>query len=502
MKPKKAFDKSAALAAIVLVGFCLSLIPILYAGFFAHPFADDYSFSYRVNHAVMNRSSLLKAIAETVTNTYITWQGTFSAVVFFSIQPAAFSSSFYCFTAFIMVGFLTFSTFFLFETIIKRILHGKTSHVIIISCLTLAMSIQYVPNIHEAFYWFNGSAFYTLFYSLSLIYLTLLLRLRITESSKKRTIYFIISLLFGVIVGGGNYSTALITAELVFLLTLLEFYQKSHNKWQYFIILFIYMAAFIINIIAPGNAIRAKKVISLNPIMAIAQSLSYALGMICEWTRVPQMIYIASVFMLSAFLVPNCSIKFNRPILPIGLAFLLFASQMTPPLYAMSNLGSGRQIDIYYYSYYLLIAFSFFYLCGWLYQRMIELNEQSASSRYLGFEVLVRKHIWAITIILCVIMGANSYEQGLLNMTSFQTTKAIMDGTLIKYNQEYNAIEDQLESGVDILELSDIETVPPFFSNLGLSEDPEFWINKAIARYYGIESIQKRPEQSVFGRQK
>ena len=168
----------------------------------------------------------------------------------------------------------------------------------------------------------------------------------------------------------------------------------------------------------------------------------------------------------------------------------------------MSNLGSGRQIDIYYYSYYLLIAFSFFYLCGWLYQRMIELNEQSASSRYLGFEVLVRKHIWAITIILCVIMGANSYEQGLLNMTSFQTTKAIMDGTLIKYNQEYNAIEDQLESGVDILELSDIETVPPFFSNLGLSEDPEFWINKAIARYYGIESIQKRPEQSVFGRQK
>ncbi len=495
MKKHDHFNRSTILAAFLLVAFCFSLLPILYAGFFAHPLADDYSYSSRVHHAIANGDSLLSAIAETVSYTYLTWQGTFSATAIFSVQPAAVSSSLYFLTPWIMIGFLSFSTFFFFETIIKKILHSKTSYGIIISCLTLILSIQYVPSINQAFYWFNGSSYYTLFYSLSLIYLTLLLRMRSAPAGKKKSFDFVLSLILGIIIGGGNYSTALITAELVFLLTVIAFYKRSNDRWLIFVSFIVFLAAFTINIIAPGNTVRADVVTGLSPAVAIAQSLLYALGKICAWTQVPQMIYILSVAMLSVFIVPHCTAKFNKPILAIIFAYLLFASQLTPPLYAMSSIGSGRQVNIYYYSYYLLISFSVFYLCGWLHQRLTENGDPKYASNRPGLALLIRKNLWAITIVLCIIMGANAYEHGLLQLTSFQTTKAALDGTLAEYDKEYYAIEEKLNAGSGNLVIEDIKTVPPFFSDLDLSEDPEYWTNKALANYYELESIKKQPPQ-------
>ena len=104
---KKTIDRVSVLAAILLVGYCLSLIPILYAGFFAHPIGDDFNFSYRVHHALLSGNSLLEAVVDTVSTTYNKWQGTFSAIVLFSLQPGGFSSSSYYLTTFIMIGFLT-----------------------------------------------------------------------------------------------------------------------------------------------------------------------------------------------------------------------------------------------------------------------------------------------------------------------------------------------------------------------------------------------------------
>lgn len=495
MKRKNRFmNQASLLALIILVVFLISLIPIFYASLFSHPVADDYSFSYRVHNSLINGSSIFDAVTETVAHTYNTWQGTFSAVAIFSIQPGVFSSSLYCLTTFIMIGFLSASTFFFYETVIVRFLRGKLSYAVIISLISVEMCIQYVPDIFEAFYWFNGSAFYTLFYSFALIFLTLILRLKLADSPVHKTALFLPCLVLGFIIGGGNYTTALVVAEIVVLITLAEFYKKSGNKWSFFFILLTYLISFAINVVAPGNHIRAEKVIGMNPVMAILQSLFHALGLICEWTTVPQMLYIAIVIMLSVLLVPNCSASFKNPLLALFLAFLLFASQMTPPLFAMSNIGSGRQINIYYYSYYLLITFSFFYLTGWIYQRISDLNGTAPSSKISGLGEIIQKKVWIIALIFCIILCANSYHFGILKMTTFQATKAILSGSLVEYDEQYESLVDNLKSGEGLVEVRDVETVPPFFSNLQLSEDPDFWTNKAIARYFGIEGIKKQTD--------
>ena len=214
-------DKARILAVVLFTAFCLSIIPVLYAGFFCHPLADDFSFSFRVHQALLNGSSVLGAVRETVSEIYHNWQGTYSAVVLFSLQPGVFSPSSYFMTPFLMLGFLIASTFFLFHTLIRKIMKGKGSHVVILSCLTLIMSIQFVPDKEQTFYWFNGSAFYTLYYSFALVFFSLLMLLRRAESH--RSVLFLASVALAIIIAGGNYTTALITAELLALFVILEF---------------------------------------------------------------------------------------------------------------------------------------------------------------------------------------------------------------------------------------------------------------------------------------
>jgi len=282
----------------------------------------------------------------------------------------------------------------------------------------------------------------------------------------------------------------LVTAELLTLIVLIEFLKKSERKWLFFILLLVYLAAFIINIIAPGNSVRAEAVIGTSPIMAIAKSLFYALLKIGEWTNLPQLAYIVAVAILSVFLVPECSMKFERPILALGMAFALFASQLTPPLYAMSSIGSGRQINIYYYSYYLLITFFVFYLCGWIYRSLQEQNTKDNNSKTLGMGKFVYKHVLMISIVLCIIWGTGCLDFPLVNMASAQILSSIIDGTLVQYDQEYKSIVDTLKSQSGDIELEDIQTVPPFLSNLGLSKDAGYWTNKAVARYFEVGSIK------------
>ena len=160
----------------------------------------------------------------------------------------------------------------------------------------------------------------------------------------------------------------------------------------------------------------------------------------------------------------------------------------------MSNIGYARPINIYYYSYYLLITFSFFYLTGWIYQRISDLNGTAPSSKISGLGEIIQKKVWIIALIFCIILCANSYHFGILKMTTFQATKAILSGSLVEYDEQYESLVDNLKSGEGLVEVRDVETVPPFFSNLQLSEDPDFWTNKAIARYFGIEGIKKQTD--------
>lgn len=474
------------LAFLLTVIYAILLVPILMVSFYAHPVMDDFSYTVAVHHAIENGAGLfaiLQTIVERVVDIYIHWQGTYSAVFLFSLQPGVFSPKLYFLTTFLMIGALTFSTWVLFKTVQCDWLKRKKTEAIILSIITLIMCIEFIPNKSEAFYWYNGCSYYTLFHCLALTICAFLIRLYFEKNDKKRGVIFGGLILGCVILGGGNYSTALLMSELLIIITGI-FIMKRDKKWHYYLILtIIFLICFIISMAAPGNGVRAETSAVQSPIRAIIVSLVEVYFCMGKWTKLPQVIYLIFALPFVAAAAKNCRWEFKNPLLVMGIAYGLFASLMTPAFYAMSIIGAGRQIDLYYYDYYLLLLFCEFYVSGWFWKHFSQIDL---------LEIIRDKfdrYIPAVLFVMVFFFGAGCLEYHLHNITSVDTALALVNGQAQKYDQEYLGIISEIEAGEGDVILSDIKTVPDFFKPFGFSEDITLYTNADVAAYYGVDSI-------------
>lgn len=474
-------NQETIIAIVIFAVFIISIIPVLYCGWYAHPLYDDYDYSWYVHNTIQNGGGIkevLQAAANQVSKMYFAWQGTFTAIFIFALQPGAFSEEYYFLTTFIMIGSLLASLFFIVETVVVRWLKGKISHTFIISSLLMICYIQFIPDKLQGLYWFNGSSYYTLFYSMSLLLIGVLIRLVINTPISR--ICFVLSIILAFIIGGGNYTTALICIELITLWTAILIFKKN-KKWKLLlIILLTLVAAFSISALAPGNMIRAEHLNGEeHAVTAIIKSMIYGLYYIGEWTKLPQVIYILFITPIMYGLSQKCKWEYKCPLIVLISAFLFFSSQITPPMYAMSSSGAGRQINIYYYGYYLMITFCDFYLCGWL-----------GKNKFINWTTtkdLIKRYFYPIILVMILIFGAGCMEYGIPKLTSIETTIAIVNGTVKKYDEEFRERIDVIKTGDG--KIRELETIPVFFGELGITTDNDYWINRSMRRYYGAEEL-------------
>lgn len=486
MQTKLDTKKIITIVTIFLgIGLLLSIIPIIISSFYSHPFADDFGFSEKVNHVVKNGGGLfdmLSASFQQVKDTYLEWQGTYAAVFVFSLQPAAFSEYIYFLTTFVMLTALIASTLFFVNTIFNILGYDKKAG-IIISCVILLLSIHFVVDKKEAFFWWNGSSYYTLFYSFSLLFFSILIKLYYSEKIIKKVILLILSLLLAAILGGGNYSTALLTTVILAFVILLLIKHRKKISLYYVMIFLILITGFVISMIAPGNSVRADALTGESPVKAIIHSVFYAVVYIAKWTGLAQLAGFSVIGFFAYILTKNSKYKFQYPFIVFILSVLVFATQLTPPLYAMSSVGSGRQVNIYYYSYYILISFNIFYIIGWINQK----NVVRISTKNIKKSFSICSLLLIIGVFLC---GCLNY--GFHNITFFDTLLALKNSTPQTYSAEYLDRISQIKSGNTTI--SDIKTVPDFFSPLCIEEDSDFWINKQIAQYYDVDKVTLKKE--------
>ena len=468
------------LAAALAVGFVISMIPILYVSFYAHPIYDDFWFSAYVYQAVSEGGGLfevLKAAFTQVRESYFGWQGTYSAILLFSLQPGAFSDDLYFLTTFIMVFSLTLSTIFFVDTIVVRWMKSRRSYGFLISLLILFCSIQFVVDKEQALYWYNGAVYYTFYYSLALVFFALLIRLFLTDSEKKRLILTVVSALFAIFIAGGNYTTGLVTAILLFLGILILYKSRVPHKWILILVFAVYMIGFVINMAAPGNSVRASTVEGLSAVKAIVMSVFYATTYIGKWTNLPQVAVFLFLTPILYRIAGNVNFSFRYPFIVMGIAFLCFSAQFTPTLYAMNYIGAGRQVNIYYYAYYLLVLFIIFYLCGWI-------SKQNAL-QIKAKRIITTASTACGLFVIAALFLAGCFEYRYHDLTSVDTALAALDGTVQQYDEEYEAAIEQIKSGE--MYVDDIETVPDFFRALDISDADGFWINTRMAAYYGVD---------------
>ena len=476
-------------AALILVGFLVSLIPILYVSFFDHPVADDYGFSALVHHAFLNGEGffgVIGAVCSEIKNTYFGWQGTFSAVFLFSLMPAAFSPHLYFLTTFLMVGSLTICTAFFYETVFVKWIGCSKSHWIIVSCLTLFASIQFVPNKVEAFYWYNGSVYYTFFYSLALLLAALLIRILFAQSMRRKIILTVLSSLLAVVIGGGNYTTALVTTIVCILVFIMMGINKVSGKRYFLFPLLFLLASFVINMAAPGNAVRAAAWASrtLSPVKAIGLSLLCGYRYIGQWSALPQVVLFLFLTPLLYRAAQKCRWSFRKPLLVCLLAFCVFCSQITPPMYIEGMPGPGREVDIYYYSYYLLIAFCIFYLCGWVNRKYPESISVEKISN------MIHKEFVPVALLFLMLFLSGCYGYKMINMTSVDTAKAAKQKLVNIYNSEYYEDFEKLQKEKNVCKIRELDA-PDFFNPLSITDSPTEWENISIATFFEIRQVIK-----------
>lgn len=486
MQTKLDRKKIITIVAIFLgAGLLLSLIPIIISSFYSHPLADDFGFSEKVNHVVKNGGGLfdiLSASFQQVKDTYLDWQGTYAAIFVFSLQPAAFTEHIYFLTTFVMLTALIASTLFFVNTIFNILGYDKKIG-IIISFVILLLSIHFVVDKKEAFFWWNGSSYYTLFYSFSLLFFSILIKLYYAEKIIKKVIFLIISLLLAAILGGGNYSTALLTTVILAFVIFLLIKHKKKISLCYVMIFLILITGFVISMIAPGNSVRAATLTGESPVKAIIHSVFYAVVYIAKWTGLAQLAGFSVIGFFAYILTKNSKYKFQYPFIVFVLSVLVFATQLTPPLYAMNSVGSGRQVNIYYYSYYIFMSFNIFYIIGWINQKdIVRIRTKNIQKSFSVCTLLL-----TIGVFLC---GCLNY--GLHNITFVDTLLALKNSTPQTYCAEYLDRISQIKNGNTTI--SDIKTVPDFFSPLCIEEDSDFWINKQIARYYDVDKVTLKTE--------
>ncbi|MCR4617008.1 MAG: DUF6056 family protein [Lachnospiraceae bacterium] len=471
----------ASICLIIL--FFASLIPVFLISCYAHPLFDDYSYSAGVRNVVLSKGSvfdIVKASFDMVISTYRAWQGNYSATFFATLQPGVYKIPVYWLTTVIILGSLIVSGYLFSYVVICDFFKSKIEYALIIATIILGFQIQFVPYIQESFYWYNGGMAYSFFYSLFIIELTGLIKI---FSSKNKSVILTICLsVLTFIIMGGNYSTMLICEMTLILFLVLSLLNKNHRV-TYLILLLVGTLGFLTSILAPGNRVRASNNTSLNPINAIISSIKYSGKNIVLWTEINVIGLIILLSILFYYVIAETDFKFRYPAVFIVLAIGFFSAQATPPFYAMSSGGAQRQINIYYYSYYLLIAAILFYIEGWIIKRFGHIIKLSK----VQTKVLRIVLIGISSIAICI----GTYSYGIKNTTSGTTFLDLKSGRAQRYDAEYKRIERILEESEGDVYISDIEEYPNTFYRLGLAREDEvgFWINGDMAKYFGLNNI-------------
>lgn len=375
-------ERSRKTAAAVALGILLfSLVPMLELARYAIPMADDLGYGVPVYYAVQNGQSILGAVWDNILYTYQNWQGTYSSVVLFSLQPAVFGEEYYFWTTYIMLAVTALPVFFALWSV-KDLPRWA---VLVLGGMISLLSVQGLPSPGEGIYWWNGAAHYMVFWSLGVVGILLQLRLLGKEkaSSIRRWLWTALCCLVAFLVGGGNYCTALVYALASLAVTLLGAYLHRPKCAKCDLLVTLFAAGGLaLSVAAPGNAVRQALFEPMDPMTAILRSFEDAIADITVWTderMVSALLLSSLLFALALRKNTNRHLTFPFPLLIAAGGFCAFAALYTPPLYAMGGASSDpmRIKNIIWLAYLFLMFGSVLYLTGWITYRFKPFRQMS-----------------------------------------------------------------------------------------------------------------------------
>lgn len=497
----KISDKTLSIGMVM--GLLLSVLPILMLAFYNYPCADDFSASDTAHWAWQETGSLievLKAAVENVIYNYYNWSGVYTSVLWTSLQPGLFGERFYGITTVISVVLFLAAGGYLTYVIGSKYLKANPWSWMAVCVLYLFTSIQCMPDGNEGLYWHAGGANYTWAFAFLLLLTGTILSVYREEHTLKSTLKTVASCVLAILVGGGNYITALQGCIWLILLDVIMIYSKGRSNgkaygkvlWQNAAALLptiVLIVAFLISVMAPGNAVRMGASKGMGGVEAVVESFRYAFFVPLEsWLTWPVWILLLTAIPFMGNIVKQTEFKFSLPGFILVLSFCLVAAGFTPSLYAQGAVQAGRLQDTVYYILILLLYVSVFYITGWIYHRYLKRQDREKHKTELTY----RAKKWVLALLIVWVLGSLPYmkiDTGIYIGTD--ALYAIASGKAAQY-RETN------ERRLEILAGEEKQVILPKFTNVpellqfeDIYPNPQEWLNTAMAVYYKKESVQR-----------
>ena len=476
-------QKGAAYAFLCLL--IIAILPLLFVGFYDHPTGDDIYYGISAREVFSQTHSVLATLKDAfygVAHDYQTWQGTYAAMFLMRLQPTVFSEGLYFLTPFLVILSLGFGTYTFISSIGKHVLKLSPVEILGTFSLFFFLCLQWVISPGEAFYWFNGSVYYSGFYGLLLCLWGLLCHYIFV--GKKRTLVTIFLLEF--LLGGSNYLTLLWSMILLCMLSFYLFLKKNAKKWPIFILTLCQIGFFIMSASAPGNQVRAASTVSLPAWKAVIFSLLQGFSFLGAWCNGW---WLLGGLGLAIFLIPalwKMDFSFPCPMIVTFFLFGFFSALSCPTFYAQSNAGPARALNLSSYGFLLTSYIAVFYFCGYVLQKLkqrITLSENKPSH----FAVTYAFFLLTLLVIQC---GIGLQNDTLLLFSSVQAVRDIADGSVFAYEAEYQARLTTLQNaaGEDVVFLP-YQNRPRTVLVGDYGQNPTQGSNAAMAKWYGVNSV-------------
>lgn len=443
----KLVDKFDTKKAGILVGilFAVSLLPVIYVGFFNYATGDDYWYGVHTYRGWVENGfwGAMKGSMQTVAQFYENWQGTWFTMFLFTLSPNHFWEDGYIITVFLSLGLLIGSVAYLAHFYLVKKLEFTRGAAAIITCLISYLAIQYIPRTTSGIYWFNGIMHYSVPFFLGV--LAIVHSHKFMEEKKGKD-YIILFLSF-FLLGGGSYLAPLAATLAVCLILLcqlkaepmkvgegkeitgkpkkrkdskkaegfkfscvLEKEEGSKNRilmvktakytFRYELSNLWILAAFaaeliglVISFKAPGNSVRGGE--------EFGADLKWALE--CIYYAIDRGIYLGEdyfllnpvntvIYVILAIFIWNQlwrvdreKIKFRFPLLFVIYMNGIYWASYTPEIYARSDVSGG--VPNTYFHIFLLITFAnMVYVHGWVQDKLLGHWEKKAKEKGTAME--------------------------------------------------------------------------------------------------------------------
>lgn len=483
---------------ILLLFFVISIIPILALAGYNYPCADDFSASDTAYHAWLHTGSIfqvLKAAIENVVYNYKEWSGVFASVFWTSLQPGIFGEQYYGVTTWITIVLLSISCSYFFHVILHSYLEADFYETGIITLLFLFSIIQCMPSGLEGLYWHAGVVNYTWAYGFLLLLTALQLSLYKERIIRKRVLKCILGVIMAVLVGGGNFITALqgvLWSGTIFSLLLLSsviekkepLFSSIKKLIAVFLPLFVLLISFGISVLAPGNKVRMGMSTGMNPIKAVLLSFYYALEEPIEtWLSWPIIILWLLALPIVIEIVRKKGYKFRYPIVAVGIGVSFLAAGFTPSLYAQGAMEAGRLHNTVFFIWILLLYLVTIYLIGWLFAGK-RIGEWEKNQREKSIYMTSLLLFFVLFSLLTSAIDEDTY-------VAANATQTLVSGEAKQYKIENETrIRLVSESQEEEVVVPGLTVFPELLLFQEISRDPKEWINTVVADYYGKKSVR------------